>query len=166
MYEDLYVQIDSKKYYENGEIVVISEAINADMINGNAGKAPKGGFEILRPKPFCDMLDESEVPFCRVLSLFVGRKNSENCVDWSLQQITDETKLAKSTVRNAIKKMERSKFVVQGIRKVMVNPYILHKGDNKRESYLFANYDKLAREYKKGDYAKNSEEEKSSGNER
>lgn len=166
MYEDLYVQIDSKKYYEKGEVAIISEVLNADMINGNTGKAPKGGFEILRPKPFCDMLDESDVPFCKVLSLFVGGKNSENCVDLSLQQITDKTGLAKSTVRSAIKKMERSKFVVQGIRKVMVNPYILHRGDSKRESYLSANYDKLAKEYKKGDYAKNSEEEESSGNER
>lgn len=158
MYEDLYVQIDSRELANTGSIVVISEPLNVDMIVGNTGKEPTSGFEIIRPRPFCDMLKESKVPFCRVLSVFVGDKNSENCVDLSLAELMERTGLSKNTVRNAIDSMENSEFVVQGLRKVMINPRILHKGDSKRESYLRKSYDEMAKKYKKGKYAEKKAE--------
>lgn len=159
MYEPMYVRINTKAFIETGEIIYTSEPMDIDTINGNTGLAPKGSFEILRKRPFCDMLNESGSAYCRVLSVLLDKKTLENCVELSTKQIAERANISRNTAMGIIDKMEASKGIVQGFRKIMLNPYMIHKGDKQRESYLTTKYLEMAREFKKGDYAKKKEAE-------
>lgn len=153
-YEELYVKIDSKRLLKDGEIVITSEPLTADVIIGRTGKGPKGGFDILRIKPFCDMLKRSGNSFCKVMALLLESKNLENFAELSTIEIARKTGLSKCTVMKVIDKMEEASFAVQGYKKIMINPHAIHKGNSIREGYLFSKFDEMMRESRKGEYAK------------
>lgn len=149
LYEELYVKIDSKAYWKNGEVIVKSDALTPEMILGTTGRGPKGSFEILRVKPFCEILDRLNVPMLKVMSFLIREKNTENCVDISVNEIAESVGVSKGTVIRSIDKMEKAGLVVQGFRKYMINPSIIHKGNRTREGYLYLRYEEMAKKYGK-----------------
>lgn len=157
-YQEGYVKIDMKRYKLSGEIVPTSGVLTSDEVTGITGRAPKGGFEIVR-MPFVErMLKEVCEKRGKVLAYLLTNKDEENRVDATTASIAADTSVGISTVRKVIDIMEKYGLAVQTTGTIFINPSLSHKGNYKREGKLFDRFDSMAKKYKKGTYAENGTE--------
>ncbi len=160
-FQPLYMQIDSKSWFRFGEIVPVNgEPLTLDMIQGRTGNAPKGGFEIVRV-PY---LNAALTKVCKeqgklLAYLFQTKSYERNTVDKTNAEICAATGVSRSTIVRMIDALEEENLLIQLRRKIYVNPRMIHKGDYNMETAMFKEFDDIAREFKKGDYAPKKEEE-------
>lgn len=155
-YQPIYFRIDSMAWLTNGELVPVGEPLTAEMIMGKTGKAPKGGFDIVRV-PFLNTALER---VCReqgkVLAYLFANRNFENIVDKTNAQISQATGVSRSTIVRMIDALEDEGLLVQTRGKIYINPRMIHRGDNVRESVMYTEFENIMKFCKKGEYKETS----------
>lgn len=157
-YQEGYVKVDMKHYKLTGEVVYIGEVLTADEVLGITGQAPKGGFEIIRMPFMARMLEAVCGERGKLLAYLLENKDDSNRLDKTTDMVAKEAGVGKSTVRRVIDIMEKYGLLVQTKGVIYINPSLSHKGNNKREGYLFKSFDSVARAYQKGEYAEKGED--------
>lgn len=157
-YQPIYFRIDSTAWLKDGEVLPVGEPLTAEMIIGRTGKAPKGGFDIVRV-PF---LNTALNRVCReqgkVLAYLFANRDYENIVNRTNEQISKETGVSRSTIVRMIDALEDEGLLVQTRGKIYVNPQMIHRGDNIRESVMYKEYDCIMQDHRKGKYKEESSE--------
>lgn len=157
-FQPIYFRADNKAWYYNHEIVPISQPLTLEQIQGFTGRAPKGGFDIVRVPYLSKAVAEACKGQGRILAyLFEHRIFETNYVDITSRGLAERTDTSLSTVGRLIDKLEGEGLLVQHNRRIWVNPRLIHKGDSNREDTMFDAYDKIMQEAKKGDYTEKKE---------
>ncbi len=158
-YQPIYFRADSVAWFRDGEIVPVSEPLTLEMIQGQTGRAPKGGFDIVRVPLLNAALERVCREQGRVLAYLFAHRTFENTVDVTNAQISAGTGVSTSTIVRMIDALEDENLLVQVRRKIYVNPRMIHKGDNNMEANMFRTFDDAARENGKGNYSPKAKEE-------
>lgn len=144
-YSAKYVKIDSKELKNTGTVEIISPPMTEQDILGVIGKAPKGGFEITRLEFLFDVLDIVRGKgSAEVIKYILTNKNAENLIYATVSSISKCTGVSRKVTGETIKQL-KEKGLIKSVNKniMMLHPKLLHKGDSRRESFLFNIYSKI-----------------------
>lgn len=150
--QNVYVRIDLEHYEATGEIVPISGVMTEDMIIRRIGKAPKGGFEIVRIPLECEAWRRVAGERGKVIAFLIENRNIQNEVRMTTKEVSSRTGVSIRTVGRIIDELEEAELAVQGVRSIILNPNWIHKGDNFREAAIYSEFDRTMRYYEKGKY--------------
>lgn len=159
-YQPIYIRIDNRAWHINGEIVPTGYPMTVDQIVGQSGRAPKGGFDIVR----VPLLNEALIKLCkapgRVLGYLLGHRTYEtNSVGISTKELAERAGVSVSTVVRLIDEMEESGVAVQSRRQIWVNPQMIHRGTTLMEQKMYKRFDELMQEKGCGKYVEKEEGE-------
>lgn len=150
--QNAYIRVDMEKYQMTGEIVPLSGILTEDMIAENMGKAPKGGFEIVRIPLECEAWRCTAGERGRVVAFLIENRNINNELRMTTKNIAENTGVSTRTVGRILDDLEEAELAVQGVRSIMINPNWIHKGNNFREAVMYTEFDHTMQFYKKGKY--------------
>lgn len=152
MSQNAYIRIDMEKYQTTGEIVPLSGLLTEDMIVNKIGRAPKGGFEIVRVPKECEAWECVAGERGKVIAFLIENRNINNELRMTTREISEKTGVSARTIGRILDSLEEAELAVQGVRSVIINPNWIHKGDNFREAAMYAEFDRTMQYYGKGKY--------------
>lgn len=140
----VYVKIEKKALEETGEIKIISEPLTVEEIIGTVGMAPKGGFEITRLNLLFEVIDIIKGKGSgEVIKYLFKSKSVNNIIYGSISSIAKKTGVSRKTVGEILLRLKEKEVIKIRGRTIMLNPSLLHKGDARREGYLFKKFSEI-----------------------
>lgn len=145
-YPALYVKINSKKYYETGEVEVKGQPKTIQEITKFVGTAPKGGFSITREPTLCYYLRNLRGKMGVVLAHLVEDRDSNNRIPYDSGKMSKKIGISQHSYIDTIKYFEEKNMVIRSYNTMMIPPAFIHEGDRQREAMLTNMYDKFTEE--------------------
>ena len=135
-----FIEIDSKKYEEYGEIDIISPPMQGELLDAQFAQKVKGGFEIHRPEYLCRFIRTVGGQRGAVAEYLIRKKGSQNKVLATNRELAAQTGVSLATVNTLLQELDRVDCIKRRTGAVMVNPGVGHRGNRQREAYLMKLY--------------------------
>lgn len=135
-----YVEIDSNKYEENGEIDIISAPQQWEYPSDTPDTKKSGIFEIHRPKYLCKFIRTVGGQRGVVAEHLLKRKDGQNKILITNRELAATTGVSLATTNDLLRDLRNAGCIKCRTAAVMVNPGIAHKGNRQREAVLMKLY--------------------------
>lgn len=147
-YTPLYIQIDTKRFQETGEIFPISKPKTVDELFGNVGKAPKGGFSITREHNLIQTFRYLKGKMGILLAYLIENRDPNNQLLYDSALIAKNTGLTQKSVIDNLKYFEKCGIIARTSQTIMLFPGIVHRGNRLREGQLIKIFNDIQKEKK------------------
>lgn len=142
-----YVEINTEKYLSTGEIEVISTPYTYDQLfEDELGDPPNKGFGIHRLNVLVDMIRAIGGKRGQVMEYILKSKNVHNQELVTLREIANRSNVSLQTVQTTMTALRGANCIRVKRGRLMVNPGIDHRGDRRREAFLYRLYDDFNKE--------------------
>lgn len=145
--EDWYVEIDTDKYIQTGEICSISKPVKVSeiMVDGIGSiDELNTRFAIHRPDWFYRLIEKIGGAKGKVVTSIMRRKNIENKIEGRVKDIVEWSGCSLKTVMDTLNIMRENDMLKTRTGMMMLNPGVEHRGDRQREAALMRLYSTFA----------------------
>ena len=130
-----YVEIDSDKYEQTGEVKIINAPISwAELFDSTIGEGPKGNFGIYRKDWLCNFVNVVGGQRGKVGEFLIRKKDSQNKVLATNREIAAQTGIALATTNSLLQELKKAGCIKCRTAAIMLNPGVAHKGNREREA--------------------------------
>lgn len=148
-----YVEIDSERWVDYGEIVRIGEPLKReDIVASLIDKAPNTGFHIFRDEIMCRALRAVGVKG-KIVANLIQYKSETNILRTTIKKIATQESVSVQAVSDCLKMLEKIGVVSvksDGYMKdIFINPGLSHRGTRYREKALMQEFERFDKEVKK-----------------
>jgi len=128
-----FVQIDTQRYEQYGEVEIVSPPVNISEV-------PKGNFEICRKNWMGRFVKTIGGQRGVIGETLLRKRDGQNKVLLTNRELSKETGASLTTVNNCLQDLQKADCIRCRRGVLMVNPGICHVGNRQREAFLLEVY--------------------------
>lgn len=142
---NIYVQIYTNEYIHFGQIVPVGEPESLESLLSTKDYVTDSKYHLITLSMMCDVLDALGSETGKIFSHILKNMDENNVFDIYHRDISKELGVKPASVGEAVRVLQEKDAIAFFEDGLIVNPWLVHKGDSTREVAIFKNYEDAKR---------------------